>query len=148
MTDAIPRPCVRALVLAWALAGCGSTQDAGSDGGDLTLPHDVAPEARDEAVFDTGSSRDVALDAGMGQWVRMSLRELVRACAAQNRPEDATTFLGAARRDAPAAMLEPAIVGPLESSCRAALGEARFEHLAAEGAALTLDQISDRVGAH
>ncbi len=85
----------------------------------------------------------VALDAGMGQWVRMSLRELARAAAGQGRPEEAARFYGASRHQAPASILDPAVYGPLETSCRAALGDERFDHLAAEGAALTLDEISE-----
>jgi hypothetical protein len=85
----------------------------------------------------------VALDGGLGHWFRIALRELARAAARRASWEEAATFLVASRQDMPAPTLEPAVYGPLEERCREALGDERFERLAARGAALTHDQLVD-----
>ena len=89
----------------------------------------------------------IALDAGVGQWFRIALRELARARAQQATWEQAATLLGASRRDMPAPSLDPTIYAPIEQQCRHALGGDRFEELAARGEAMSHDELTAFVGA-
>jgi len=44
-------------------------------------------------------------------------------------------------------LMGASVYGPIEERCRDALGDSRFDQLAAQGAAMTHDQLMDRVGA-
>jgi predicted ATPase/DNA-binding SARP family transcriptional activator len=89
----------------------------------------------------------VALDAGLGHWFRTALRELARMAAHRGMWEEAATLLAASRRDMLAPNLDPAIYGPIEERCREALGDGRFDELAARGEAMSHDELVDLVGA-
>ena len=89
----------------------------------------------------------VALEAGFEYWFRMALRGLAHTAAERDRCEDAVVLLGASRRNMPFPGLDPSIFGPIEERCRHALGLERFDHLAAQGEAMTHDQLIDLVGA-
>ena len=94
----------------------------------------------------TSRALGVALHAGMENWFRMALRDLARIAAARDAFEDSALFLGASRVNMPPYGLDPSIYVPLEEQARAELGAARFEALAAQGAALTHAQLLDLVG--
>ena len=85
----------------------------------------------------------LALEAGLGQWFQIALRELARMAARRGTWEEAATLLGASRRDMPVPTLDPAIYGPLEERCREALGNERFDLVAERGEAMTNDELVD-----
>ena len=89
----------------------------------------------------------VALDAGLGQWFRIALRELARVRDQQAMCDQAATLLAASRRDMHAPSLDPAIYRPIEEQCRHALGDDRFAELAARGDAMSPDELMDLVSA-
>jgi hypothetical protein len=89
----------------------------------------------------------LALDAGLEQWFRLGLRELARTKARRERWEEAATLVAASRRGLPALLLDPAVLGPIEQRCRDALGNDRFEEVAARGRAMSHDGLVDLVGA-
>lgn len=101
----------------------------------------------DAAEAATVRALQVALDAGLENWFRWALRNLAGAAAERGRCEDAAVLLAASRRNIPAYGLDPTVYGPVEERCRDALGEDRFEQLAARGEAMTHDQLIDLVGA-
>ncbi|HEX9124635.1 MAG TPA: hypothetical protein VF984_14965 [Actinomycetota bacterium] len=101
----------------------------------------------DAAEAATVRALRVALDAGLENWFRWGLRNLARAAAERGRCEDAAVLLAASRRNMPAYGLDPNVYGPIEERCREALGDSRFDHLAAQGEAMTHDQLMDLVGA-
>lgn len=102
------------------------------------------PEAAEAATM---HALQVALDAGLENWFRWALRNLARAAAERGRCEGAAVLLAASRRNMPAYGLDPTVYGPIEERCRDALGRGRFDQLAAQGEALTHDQLMDLVGA-
>ncbi|HSC90187.1 MAG TPA: BTAD domain-containing putative transcriptional regulator [Gaiellaceae bacterium] len=89
----------------------------------------------------------LASDAGLEQWFRLALRELALTTARRARWDEAATLLAASRRDQAAPNLDPAVYGPIEDGCRAALGDERFEELAARGEAMSHDELMELVGA-
>jgi predicted ATPase/DNA-binding SARP family transcriptional activator len=89
----------------------------------------------------------VALDAGLEIWFRQALRELARTVAGSDRYDDAALLLAASRRNAPPYALDPAIYGPLEERCRNALGDDEFGRLAAQGDAMSHDELMTIAGA-
>jgi len=83
----------------------------------------------------------LALETGLEQWFRLGLRELAKANARRAMWEEAATLVAASRQGLPALLLDPAALGPNEQRCRAALGDARFEELAAGGEAMSHDEL-------
>jgi predicted ATPase/DNA-binding SARP family transcriptional activator len=89
----------------------------------------------------------IALRAGLENWFRMALRDLARTAAERDRSDDAALLLAASRHNMPAYGLDPNVYGPIEERCRHALGHDRFDELAAQGDAMTLDQLMNLAGA-
>jgi predicted ATPase/DNA-binding SARP family transcriptional activator len=88
-----------------------------------------------------------AFDAGLEPWFRMALRDLARIAVERDRYEDSTVLRGASLHNMPSYGLDPTIYRPIEERCTNALGHDRFDQLAAQGEAMTHEQLMDLVGA-
>ena len=114
------------------------------------VQHALVPDELDDVEVATAAALRglrLALDTGLEQWFRLGLRELARTNARQAMWEEAATLLAASRQGLPALLLDPAVLGPIEQRCRAALGDDRFVELAARGKAMSHDELMDFVGA-
>ena len=89
----------------------------------------------------------VALESGLENWFRIALRDLAHEAVDRDQYEDASVLIAASRRNMPAYGLDPSIYGPIEERCRAALGDERFDELAAQGEAMPHEELMDLVGA-
>ena len=103
----------------------------------------IAEEELEAAEATTLRALHVALDAGLEIWFRIALRDLARIAADKRRFGDAATLLAASRRNMAAWGLDPAVYGPVEQRCRAALGDTEFDRLAIRGEAMNHDELTD-----
>jgi predicted ATPase len=87
----------------------------------------------------------IALEGGLEQWFRLALQQVARTTEQRAKWEEAAMLIAASRRDMPVRLLDPSIYEPIEERCRDAVGNDRFEQLAAQGRAMTHDELIELV---
>ena len=83
----------------------------------------------------------VALDAGLENWFRITLRVLALSAEERGRFEGAAVLIGGSRPNLPPYGLDPGMYASVEARCADALGDERFERLAATGETMTRDEL-------